>query len=193
MLLKQNTLNAIAAGDITLVFRRWKRPTVKTGGTLRTVVGVLAIDAVDVVNENEITDKEARQAGFDSKAALLVELKARKDGDLYRIALHHAGADPRNELRDQSDLSDDEIDDLKTRLTRMDDRSSSGPWTSTTLKLIAENSGKRAPDLAESVGMEAKRFKTNVRKLKELGLTESLKIGYRLSPRGEVFLRGIES
>jgi hypothetical protein len=27
-------------------------------------------------------------------------------------------------------------------------------------------------------------FKLDVRKLKELGLTESLKIGYRLSPRG---------
>jgi hypothetical protein len=33
------------------------------------------------------------------------------------------------------------------------------------------------------------RFKTNVRKLKELGLTESLEVGYRLSPRGKT---GIE-
>jgi hypothetical protein len=29
-----------------------------------------------------------------------------------------------------------------------------------------------------------------VRKLKELGLTESLPVGYRLSPRGEAYLRG---
>jgi ribosomal protein S19E (S16A) len=32
-----------------------------------------------------------------------------------------------------------------------------------------------------------------VRKLKELGLTESLKIGYRLSPRGRALLDGLES
>ena len=32
------------------------------------------------------------------------------------------------------------------------------------------------------------RFKLNVRKLKQLGLTESLSTGYHLSPRGVAFL-----
>jgi hypothetical protein len=109
------------------------------------------------------------------------------------IALHHAGADPRHDLRQQDDLSDDEINDMKNRLARMDTRSSSGPWTTTTLKLIAKNPGKRATELAEAVKIETKRFKTNVRKLKELGLTESLKVGYRLSPRGEVVFEQVES
>ena len=86
-------------------------------------------------------------------------------------------------------MSDAEIDDVKSRLEDMDARSSRGPWTTTTLKLIAKNPGKRAPDLAESMGMETKRFKGNVRKLKELGLTESLKVGYGLSPRGKVVFR----
>jgi hypothetical protein len=36
--------------------------------------------------------------------------------------------------------------------------------------------------------MERLPFKANVRKLKALGLTESLDIGYRLSPRGEALL-----
>jgi hypothetical protein len=31
-------------------------------------------------------------------------------------------------------------------------------------------------------------FKRDVRKLKELGLTESLEVGYRLSPRGAALL-----
>ena len=35
-------------------------------------------------------------------------------------------------------------------------------------------------------------FKRNVRKLKELGLTESLEVGYRLSPRGEAYRQGAE-
>ena len=43
----------------------------------------------------------------------------------------------------------------------------------------------RAPDLAAQVGRETADFKKDVRKLKELGLTESLDIGYRLSPRGQ--------
>ena len=34
MLLKHVTLEGIRDGRITLAFRRWKRPTVKAGGTL---------------------------------------------------------------------------------------------------------------------------------------------------------------
>jgi hypothetical protein len=40
----------------------------------------------------------------------------------------------------------------------------------------------------ESLVSNIKAFKRNVRKLKELGLTESLDIGYRLSPRGRALL-----
>jgi hypothetical protein len=36
--------------------------------------------------------------------------------------------------------------------------------------------------------MEMPPFKVNVRKLKALGLTESLEIGYRLSARGHAWL-----
>ena len=43
-------------------------------------------------------------------------------------------------------------------------------------------------ELAAAVGMERPPFKLNVRKLKGLGLTESLEVGYRLSPRGERYL-----
>jgi hypothetical protein len=37
--------------------------------------------------------------------------------------------------------------------------------------------------------LELQPFKLNVRKLKALGLTESLEVGYRLSPRGAAFLQ----
>jgi predicted transcriptional regulator len=73
----------------------------------------------------------------------------------------------------------------------MDGRSSFGPWTQQTLRMIAEQPGVRAPDLASSVGRETKPFKVDVRKLKDLGLTESLPVGYRLSPRGRALLRHI--
>ena len=55
------------------------------------------------------------------------------------------------------------------------------------LGLIADRPGTRAPDLAASLGRETARFKADVRKLKELGLTESLEVGYRLSPRGRAY------
>jgi hypothetical protein len=56
------------------------------------------------------------------------------------------------------------------------------------LRLIEARPGERAADLARSLGRETLPFKRDVRKLKELGLTESLEVGYRLSPRGRSFL-----
>ena len=77
---------------------------------------------------------------------------------------------------------------LRERLERMDSRSRSGAWTRRTLELIEANPRTRAGDLAACMGMERHAFKANVRKLKELGLTESLEVGYRLSTRGRALL-----
>ena len=192
MLLKQQVLKGILDGRIDLAFRRWKRPTVKAGGSLRTIIGMLTIEAVDVVDEQGITNWDAKRAGYESRQELLADVNARPDGKLYRIGLKYAGADPRLDLRERADLSDDEVDQQKHQLARMDNRSSHGSWTGKTLEVIVMNPGLRAAALAELVGMETKRFKTNVRKLKELGLTESLKVGYRLSPRGEVLFKQLQ-
>ncbi len=189
MLLKQRVLQGIAQGRITLAFRRWKRPTVKAGGRLRTAIGVLAIESVDVVAEDRISKRDALCAGYTSREELLAYLAARKEGKTYRIALRYVGNDPRRQLREQDDMTDEELDDLKARLARLDARSRQGPWTAGTLAAIASSPGRRAAELAEATGMETARFKANVRKLKELGLTESLEVGYRLSPRGEVVFR----
>ena len=35
MLLDRRTLDGIASGEIDSAFRRWKRPSVRSGGTLR--------------------------------------------------------------------------------------------------------------------------------------------------------------
>ena len=63
----------------------------------------------------------------------------------------------------------------------MDRGRRTGPWTRTILRLIEANPAVRAPDLAASLGRETKAFKLDVRKLKELGLTHSLDVGYELS------------
>lgn len=190
MLIRVKDLEAIAAGRTTLAFRRWKRPTVKTGGRLRTAVGVLAIDAVERVEEGAIDEPQARAAGFETRAALLAELARRPDGDLYRIELRFDGADPRQGLREKADLTTGERAEIERRLARFDAASRRGPWTARVLGLIAERPATRAADLAAAAGFETRWLKTRVRSLKELGLTESLGTGYRLSPRGKAFLGG---
>ena len=193
MLLKRATLEGIAEGRITFAFRRWKRPTVRAGGELRTSIGVLGIAAVDRITERDITDTAARAAGYPDRDALLAELNRRPEGDLYRVALHLAGDDPRAALREQDALDDEAVAAIAARLDRFDRSSRRGPWTEAVLRLIADSPGTRAPDLAASLGRETQPFKRDVRKLKELGLTESLEIGYRLSPRGRAWLAARDS
>ncbi|HEV7336871.1 MAG TPA: hypothetical protein VGO06_12950 [Bosea sp. (in: a-proteobacteria)] len=184
MLLDRRTLAGIAEGGITRVLRRWRRPSVRSGGSLTTAAGVLAIEAVESISEAEIDDAEAKAAGFASRDAALASLAGR-EGDLYRIRLHLAGPDPRLALREASELGDEEVGVLTARLGRLDARR---PWTGATLALIAAHPGLRAPELAALIGRETLAFKQDVRKLKALGLTESLEVGYRLSPRGEALL-----
>lgn len=188
MLLKVRILESVAAGKVDLQFRRWKRPTVRPGGSLRTAVGVLSIHAVDPVSRESITEEDARRAGYPSRASLLAELDAHDEGQVYRIELSLAGPDPREELRERSSLSEEERAELRRNLERLDARSPYGPWTLTILRLIGERPATRAADLAASLGRDTPSFKVDVRKLKELGLTESLeKGGYRLSPRGRAY------
>ncbi len=189
MLIKSAVLARVKTGEITLQFRRWTRPTVKAGGTLRTQIGVLSIESVEKLARSAITAADARKAGYDSAAALLADLDARTDGHIYRIAIKPGGADPRIALRAKAALSAEERAALAAKLDRMDTASRAGPWTRATLTAIAKHPGKRAPDLAEAFGRETLAFKRDVRKLKELGLTESLEVGYRLSPRGAAFLK----
>ena len=185
MLFRQDVLRRIAEGEVTLAFRRWRRPTVKAGGTLRTRVGVLAIDSVEPVDEHRVSDADARRAGAESREALLTE--GPQERPLYRIEFRLAGPDPRIALRERADISPGEYAEIDARLSRLDAASRHGPWTRKVLELIAARPGTRAPDLAASLGRETAPFKADVRKLKELGLTESLQIGYRLSPRGRAY------
>jgi hypothetical protein len=188
MLFEQRLWAGLADGTVTVTFRRWKRPRARAGGWHRTPAGVLAVDAVAEVDPAGISEDDARAAGFGSRAELLRQLDRHGDGPVWRVDFHHAGADPREALRQAADLSDEEVAGLRARLDRLDRAARDGPWTIATLRLIGDQPGVRAADLAGQCGRERHRFKTDVRKLKELGLTESLEVGYRLSPRGRALL-----
>ena len=180
-------LERIVSGEISLVFRRWRKPTVRSGGSLRTALGVLRILDVASVTEADISEADAARAGVSSRAALLEGLDGR-EGQVYRIAVEYAGADPRIALRQQDDLSVEEIEQIIGKLQRLDARSAAGSWTARVLAAIEAHPGVVSRTLAERLGCETDWLKPQVRKLKSLGLTISLQIGYELSPRGGVVL-----
>ena len=192
MLFRPVTLRAIADGSVTLAFRRWDHPRVRPGGRQRTAVGVIAFDSVEAVEGDDIGGADATAAGFASRDELLAFVGRRASGTIYRIRLRLAGPDPRIELRES--LPDaEELRVLTRRLDRLDRASSHGSWTRPVLRVIRDRPGVRAGDLAADLGRERAAFKLDVRKLKELGLTESLNPGYRLSPRGRALLEALES
>jgi hypothetical protein len=191
LLFEQRFWSLIADGTVTVTFRRWKRRQVVAGRRYRTPAGFIDVTAVDVVDPSAISDADAARSGFESADAVRGRLRGTPELDTFRIEFRYAGTDdPRADLAASAGLTDDERADLDTRLARMDKASPHGPWTGQTLELIAERPAVRAGDLAESVGRERLPFKADVRKLKNLGLTISLEKGYRLSPRGEAYLRG---
>ena len=175
MLFRPADLEGIAAGTVSLAFRRWDKPRVRVGSTQKTAVGVVEFTSCAPVDV--ITPEDARAAGFDSPEA--VEARMRKTGRVYRVGVRLAGPDPRVALRE---TPPDEA--LYAAVARF-------PWARDYLQAIADRPAVRAPDLAESFGRETTAFKRDVRRLKELGLTESLEVGYRLSPRGAAVLRGL--
>jgi hypothetical protein len=188
VLFKQRLWAGLADGTVTCTFRRWRRPLAKPGGRYRTPAGVLQVDAVAVVDPAGIPDEDARRAGFDGRGELLRELDRHGDGPVYRVDFRFAGPDPREALRQADTMTEEGWAELTRRLARLDRAGRPGPWTVAELRLIRDRPGVRAGDLAAALGRDRASFKVDVRKLKELGLTESLEVGYRLSPRGRALL-----
>src|ERR1035437_2919436 len=136
MLVPSKVVEAIKASEISLIFRRWKSTGVKAGGAQMTQRGVLGIDSVDVVTEETITQKDAKRAGFDSKQELISQLYAREGCDIYRIGVHYVGEDPRKALRQNDELSKKELDEIITKLQKLDHGSKRGTWTQLYLQMI---------------------------------------------------------
>ncbi len=187
MLIRMDTLHRIKSGEITLAFRKWRKPTVRAGSTIRTAVGMLSVARVERVCADEISQSEAIAAGFFDLNSLHQELNKR-EGDLYLIGLSYAGEDPRIRLRESEAMTADDLRPIRDKLTRLDQRAPAGAWTRQTLKAIQNAPGQSAATLASQLSSEKETLKKNVRKLKNLGLTISLKTGYRISPRGRIVL-----
>src|SRR2546423_14987206 len=179
MLFPKRVWVGLVDGSVSVAFRYWKRPTVKGGGTLHAAVGVLAIDSVEAIAIRAVRPAEARAAGYESRARLLADLaKYRAPGTtLYRITFHYEREDPRRALRENDRLGPSELQQLRSRLARLDRASSHGLWTKDVLELIRDNPGTLAADLAARRGRGEPRFKSRVRKLQALWPAESPPVG----------------
>jgi hypothetical protein len=150
------------------------------------------VTSIAHADEQQLTERDAAEAGFHSVAELIKWCRAKGNGDLYRVGITLAGPDPRVELRCADDLAPAEIAALNTKLDRMD-RAAERPWTRSTLRQIQRLPGVVSTELAAEVGQERRPYKLRVRRLKDLGLTESLERGYRLSPRGQAYLAALDN
>ncbi len=188
VLLNRATAEGIANGSITLVLRRWDGPRARPGGTQRTVAGTIRIDDVaEYPGRYRVTAAQARAAGYPDAKTAQKELDRRPARHTYAIAVAYLAPDERPDLAADDRLSDTDVDAIATRLDRWD--AAGAPWTRQYLQMIGANEAVRAPDLAARVALDVPRFKRRVRQLKGLGLTISLDVGYRLSPRGRAYLR----
>ena len=82
----------VAAGDITVSFRLWKRPKVKVGGRYGTPPTRIQVDAIDMVTFADISGADVRRAGEPDKETLRARAAHAGPIDdrtmLYRIEFH---------------------------------------------------------------------------------------------------------
>ena len=193
LLFKKPFWDRLVSGEITLTFRRWQKPHVRVGGRYRChPIGVLQVDALEVVPVRSITTDDARRAGFASRDELVAYLDELgpldADTPIHRVELHHGGDGDRVEIALQADLTREEIQTIEAKLSKMDGKK---PWTMQTLRLIEKNPRIAASKLAAKIGRETLPFKADVVKLKKLGLTQSFEVGYEVAPRGRAYLESL--
>jgi hypothetical protein len=193
MLFAGTDTEGVAEGRITAAYRRWAEPRVVEGRVYRTNAGRIEIDSIKRVNPDLISDYDEMLHLAGRMNAKDVRRRLRGDETLptWLIRFHLVeGPDPRDELANTADLGPADVEELTSKLAHLDSFKST-PWTLATLRLIEANPRTRAADLAGQLDRDTAGFKIDVRKLKNLGLTHSLEVGYELTPRGAAYLKAL--
>jgi hypothetical protein len=194
MLFKTRFHHGLRDGSIDRTYRRWKSPQVKVGGIYRFASrDALEVTSVEVIRARDLSAEDARRAGFDSLAQLRAEIERsgrqplEDESEITRVEFTHRDIGLRPEP--PSEVSAGEVEQVVSRIQAMEVRSASGPWVWQTLELIAAHPKRRAPELAAMLGAEVQPFKSRVRRLKGLGLTQSFEVGYAVTALGQAALQ----
>jgi biotin operon repressor len=167
---------------------------VLAGHRYRTGTDLVEAAAVEVIDIADIDPAQVREAGYATIDDLLADLRGDQEVPLHRIRFRRLDeADARNVLASAASLTDADVAAVTARLARLDAASTHGPWTAAVLAQIADRSAVVSTALADSMGQPRQDLKRRVRRLKELGLTISLDVGYKLSPRGEAYLTAVRA
>jgi hypothetical protein len=87
--------DAIAAGDLTVTFRRWTRPKVKVGGRYAEGPVTIEVDAIELVPFGIISRADARRSGSSDVEALRAITAhsgpVHDDTLVYRVDFHVVG------------------------------------------------------------------------------------------------------
>jgi hypothetical protein len=191
MLFQRRFHERIVNGEIRCTVRIWQRTHVKVGGRYALGRGAVVVDKIYETRLDDITPALARRCGFESLVDLMKVAKHGPGERVFVIDFHYDKAGTRPAPATAA-VSAQEIAELIQRLEAMDRRSRGGPWTAATLRAIASRPRVLAARLAASLGRPRDELKRDVRKLKKLGLTFSLEIGYRLTPKGEAVVEAIK-
>ena len=85
----------VIAGDITVSFRLWRRPKVKTGGRYPVGPGYIEVDSVELMPFSAITPADVRRAGEPDRETLRQRAAhagpITEDTLLYRVEFHVVG------------------------------------------------------------------------------------------------------
>jgi hypothetical protein len=188
MLFQRRFHERIRSGEIRCTLRIWQRPHCKVGGRYALGAGAIVVDRMREARFEDITPELARRSGFVSVVDALKTAKHGAGERVFVIDFHYDGKVGARSKPTTGVASTEELADLVQRLEALDRRSRVGAWTQATLRAIEARPGVLAAKLARSLGRPRDEFKRDVRKLKKLGLTLSLEIGYRLTPKGEALL-----
>jgi hypothetical protein len=182
----------IGDGSVTRTVRDWSRPQAKVGGRYTVGGTVIEVTGMRQTPVAELSADDAKRGGFESLDGLRAELDRTARAQLppehivWVIDFQAVGvAAPRPEVA----VTPEAIAAARRKLAAMDARAPA-PWTARFLALIGERPGVVSKVLAGEAGMERLAFKADVRKLKALGLTNSLGTGYELTALGRAVADG---
>jgi len=187
MLFQSRFHEPIRRGEITCTVRIWHKPRVKVGKQYAFGAGAIEVERIQEIGFESLTPALARRSGFASLVELLKVAKHGAGERVFLIDFRYVDKPAKQPTSANRVPNRDEMAELTDKLDAMD-RRAGRPWTRATVQAIAADPGRRAGDLARLLGRERMEFKKDVRKLKALGLTISLEVGYRLSPRGETLV-----